>query len=90
MKHTLGGSGSLEGARQRIDAVDREIVALLGKRAALVRQAFRIKASRGEALLDPRREEAMMAVRRRWARAAGLDEAKAEAVMREILRATRS
>jgi len=82
-------SPALQEARERIDEVDRELVALLGRRAELSRRAGRAKAALGAPVLDPAREAALLAERRAWAAEAGLDAEAAEDVFRTILRGSR-
>jgi len=64
-------------------------VALLARRAELSRRAGRAKAALGAPVLDPGREAALMAERRAWAEAAGLDPETAEEAFRAILRGSR-
>jgi len=52
--------------REAIDALDREVVALLGRRARYVEAAARFKGSEGD-VQAPERQRAMLAERRRWA-----------------------
>jgi 3-deoxy-7-phosphoheptulonate synthase/chorismate mutase len=54
------GSHSLDELRKRIDALNREILALLQNRAEVVAQIGRLKRSSGLATYDPTREEAMV------------------------------
>ena len=53
--------GRLALCRERIDAIDRQIVSLLNRRAAVVRVIGEIKKSRGIEVVDPRREEEVLA-----------------------------
>lgn len=80
---------ALEETRERIDEVDRELVALLARRAELSRRAGRAKAALGAPVLDPAREAALLAERRAWADEAGLETEAAEEVFRTILRGSR-
>lgn len=47
---------SLQESRKRIDSIDEQIVALLNRRAAEVRQIGRIKTASGMPLVDAHRE----------------------------------
>ena len=63
---------SLQDVRDACDAIDREILALLGKRMPSVRTAVRFK--RGEAdIMQPDKMPAFMRERREWAADEGLD-----------------
>jgi prephenate dehydrogenase len=64
--------------RARIDELDRELVALLARRAELSRRAARAKAGTGRTIRDPSREVQALADRVAWGARAGLD---ADAVM---------
>lgn len=79
----------LREVRERLDQVDRELVDLLARRAALAQQAASLKARAGQPVPDPPHEEAMLATRRAWARALGLDAEGVEAIFRAILRFSR-
>lgn len=57
--------------RHGIDALDREIVALLGRRAGYVEAAARFKTSESS-VRAPERQKAMLDARRRWAEDEGL------------------
>ena len=83
------GAPELREVRERIDQVDRELVELLARRAALSQQAASIKARAGQPVPDPPREEAMLATRRAWAGELGLDAEAVEAIFRAILRFSR-
>jgi hypothetical protein len=78
---------ALDDVRARLDALDRELVALLKERQALVREALAAKA--GAPFLDPAREAQMMIARRAWAQEEGLDAECIEALFAQVLRATR-
>jgi chorismate mutase/prephenate dehydratase len=53
--------GRLSLCRERIDGIDRRIVALLNRRAAVVRDIGEIKKASGIEVVDPRREEEVLA-----------------------------
>lgn len=63
---------SIGDVRREIDALDREVVALIGRRARYVEAAARFKT--GESgVRAPERQRAMLAERRGWAGEEGLD-----------------
>ncbi|BDU70526.1 hypothetical protein GETHOR_26270 [Geothrix oryzae] len=80
----------LQEARDHIDALDRELVALLARRTELGLRAGRAKAELGLPVHDPEREASQLQARRAWADAAGLDAQGVEEVFRAVLRASRS
>ncbi len=57
---------STEDIRQAIDALDREIVALVGHRARYVEAAAKFKTSESD-VQAPERQRTMIEVRRKWA-----------------------
>lgn len=75
------GPGDLADLRARIDAVDADLVALLGRRFALTRAVGALKASHGLPPRDPAREAAVQA---RLAALAG-DHAVDPALVRQIM-----
>ena len=83
------GSPELRAVREQIDQADRELVELLGRRAELARRAADIKARAGQPVPDPHREEELLASRRAWATALGLDGEGVETIFRAILRFSR-
>lgn len=60
-------------ARDQIDALDRDLLELLGRRAELSLRAARAKAEVGRSIRDPEREERMLAARKEAAASLGLD-----------------
>jgi prephenate dehydrogenase len=82
-------SPALLEARTMIDALDRELVELLARRAELSRRAGKAKAELGVPVLDAGRETALLRERRAWAEAAGLSPDVAEGVFQAVLRASR-
>ncbi len=62
----------MQDIRAAIDSIDREVIALLGRRFAYVRAASKFKTS-ATAVRAPERFRAMLEQRRAWAQAAGLD-----------------
>jgi isochorismate pyruvate lyase len=75
---------SLEDVRREIDRIDREIVALLGRRAHYVDAAARFKTSE-EHVAAPDRLAAMIRARREWAEEAGLDPDVIEDIYRRLV-----
>jgi isochorismate pyruvate lyase len=63
---------SLADVREAIDTLDRELLALLGRRAAYVHAAARFKTD-AASVRAPERVRAMLERRRAWAAAEGLD-----------------
>lgn len=59
MESAETGSRVLE-LRERIDAVDLELVRILNERARLVQEVVAIKAGSGKQLFDPKREEEIL------------------------------
>ena len=80
----------LQEARNHIDALDQELVALLARRTELVLRAGRAKAELGLPVHDPEREGAQLQARRAWADEAHLDAQGVEDVFRAVLRASRT
>lgn len=75
---------SLDEVRREIDAIDREIVALLARRAGYVDAAARFKTSE-QHVAAPDRQAAMLRARREWAAADGLDPDVIEDVYRRLV-----
>ena len=75
---------SLQDVRREIDALDEEIIRLLGRRAAYVHAAARFKTSE-EHVAAPDRQAAMMKVRRGWAEREGLSADVIEDVSRRLV-----
>jgi prephenate dehydrogenase len=82
-------SPELKQTREHIDAVDREIVGLLSRRAQLQERAARAKAALGAPVLDAPREAEMLTARRSWASDAKLDAEGVTDVFRAILTMSR-
>jgi len=74
----------LEDIRAGMDAVDREIVALIARRVEYVRNAAKFKTSAAN-VAAPERVAAVLKSRREWAEAAGLDGAVIEALYRDLV-----
>jgi prephenate dehydrogenase len=83
-------SPALQEARNHIDGLDQELVALLARRAELVLRAGRAKAELNLPVHDPEREATQLQTRRTWAADVGLDAQGVEEVFRAVLRSSRS
>ena len=75
---------SIEDVRQGIDALDREVIARLGRRARYVEAAARFKTGESS-VRAPERQKAMLEVRRRWAEEEGLSPEVIEDVYRTLI-----
>jgi prephenate dehydrogenase len=82
-------SPEIREVRELIDDVDREIVGLLARRALLVRRAGRVKAELGAGVRDAARETQLLAERRMWAEAVGLDADEVAALFQAVVRYSR-
>lgn len=83
-------SEDLQDARELIDAVDRELLSLLERRARLVLRAARAKGALGRGIQDPDREAKLLASRRRWAEDHGLQPEAVESMFQLILEQSRA
>jgi isochorismate pyruvate lyase len=79
-----GQCANLDEIRAGMDAIDREIVALIARRVAYVRAAARFKAS-SASVAAPERVAAVLNTRRGWAEAAGLNGDVVESLYRELV-----
>ena len=75
---------SIEDVRLAIDALDREVVALIGRRARYVEAAARFKTGESS-VRAPERRQAMLGERRRWAEEEGLSPETIEAVYETLV-----
>ncbi len=82
-------SPALREVRDLIDDIDRDLVRVLARRAALGRRARMAKAGLGHGVRDARREDELLAQRRTWAAEQGLDPVAIEGVFEAILRFSR-
>ena len=84
----LEGGIGLPALRQRIDRIDRQLLRLLARRAALAQRVGRIKQQQGLPVFDGKRETAVLrqAVR---ANPGPLSRASVRQIFREILRQSR-
>lgn len=76
---------SLADVRAAIDGIDRDVIALLGRRFEYVKAAARFKRSPDE-VQAVERQRAMLVDRRAWAAAAGLDPDVVEQMYRDLVR----
>ena len=82
-------STALSEARELIDEVDRELLALLDRRARLSRRAAQAKAELGAPVRDARREAELLEARRREASLLGLDAGAVGDIFDAVLRFSR-
>ena len=75
---------SLDEIRAGMDAVDREIVALIARRVNYVRSAAKFKTSSAN-VAAPERVAAVLKTRREWAEAVGLSGDVIEGLYRELV-----
>ena len=79
----------LDELRQRIEALDAELIRLIGERRDLVIEIGRIKAALGLPVLDPTREAAVVRRAAALARDAGGDEEMVRDVLWRIIASAR-
>lgn len=75
---------SLEEIRAGMDAIDREVVALIARRMEYVRNAAKFKTNSVN-VAAPERVAAVLKTRREWAEAAGLSGDVIEGLYRELV-----
>lgn len=75
---------SIEDVRHGIDALDREVIALLGRRARYVEVAAQFKTGESS-VRAPERQRAMLEARRRWADEEGLSPEMIEKLYRTLI-----
>jgi len=75
---------NIEEIRRAIDALDREVISQIGRRARYVEAAARFKNSE-QGVRAPERQREMLAQRRRWAEEAGLDPDVIEGIYRTLV-----
>ncbi len=83
-------ASELQETRGLIDELDEELVGLLARRAQLSRRAAGVKAKKGRAVQDPKREKEVLSQRRGWARDLGLEAAGISGVFEAVMRFSRS
>ena len=74
----------IEDIRQAIDALDREIVGLIGRRSRYVEAAARFKTGESS-VRAPERQQAMLLERRIWAEEENLDPDMIEKMYRDLV-----
>jgi isochorismate pyruvate lyase len=79
-----GQCANLDEIRTGMDAIDREIVALIARRVAYVRAAAAFKTSSAN-VAAPERVAAVLKTRREWAEAAGLNGEVIEGLYRDLV-----
>jgi chorismate mutase-like protein len=79
---------SLALMRAAIDSIDHAILTLVERRLSLVADIFAKKRRAGLPLLDPGREQELLAERRAFAAAIGPDHGLTEAIVRLLLEAS--
>jgi isochorismate pyruvate lyase len=75
---------SLEEIREGMDALDRQIIAILVRRVAYVKAAAKFKTS-AAAVAAPDRVQKVLDTRREWAQEAGLDGDVVRGLYRDIV-----
>lgn len=75
---------NIQDVRQAIDELDREMIALIGRRARYVDAAARFKTGE-HSVRAPERQRKMLAERRRWAEENGLDQDVIEALYQNLI-----
>ncbi|HEX2740848.1 MAG TPA: isochorismate lyase [Rubrobacter sp.] len=75
---------SIEDVRRAIDALDREVISLIDRRARYVEAAASFKTGE-RSVRAPERQQAMLADRRLWAEEAGLDPDVIEEIYRTLV-----
>ena len=81
---TPGDCQNIEDVREAIDALDREIVGLIGRRSRYVEAAARFKTGE-ESVRAPKRQEKMLQERRLWAEEEGLNPDVVERIYRNLV-----
>ncbi len=76
--------GNLDEIRAGMDAIDRELVALISQRVAYVRAAAKFKTSSAN-VAAPERVAAVLKTRREWAESAGLSGDVIEGLYRDLV-----
>jgi isochorismate pyruvate lyase len=79
-----GNCKSIEDMRRSIEALDREIIQLIGRRAGYVEATTRFKTGE-QSFRAPERERTMLEARRRWAEENGLDPGVIEILYRDLV-----
>ncbi len=82
--------GRLDELRQRIGAVDEELIRIIGDRRDLVLEIGRVKSTLGLPVMDPGQEAAVVRKAARRARSLGVDEEMTRDVLWRIIAAARA
>jgi prephenate dehydrogenase len=84
-------SPTLRATRAHIDALDRELLALVARRCELSRRAGGAKRALGyDGVVDAAREAEVIAARREWSKSAGLDPDAVAEVFEAVVRLSRA
>jgi prephenate dehydrogenase len=85
---TLHGEALVElyKTRTHIDAVDRELINLLGRRAKLSMRAGSVKNRMGREIHDPDREAELLEARRLWGQEVDVDQQAIDDIFADVLR----
>lgn len=75
---------SIEEVRREIDALDHEIITLIGRRARYVEATAQFKTSESS-VRAPERQKAMLEQRRQWAEEEGLDPGVVEKIYQTLV-----
>ncbi len=75
----------IEDVRLGIDTIDKQIVALLGKRALYVNEVVKYKKPDKESIIAAKRKEEVIAKRREWAIEHDLDPEVIEVIYRTLI-----
>ncbi len=76
---------ALESCRADLDSLDEELIELFARRLELGLRAAGIKRDAGMSIVDPEREEKVIAQAREWAANAGLSEDEVAEIVRRIV-----
>jgi chorismate mutase / prephenate dehydrogenase len=90
MSDAGAGPARLESVRQRIEAIDRGIVAALAERVRLAHEAATAKRAAGQPTLDPPREAAVVRRAADEARALGLPDEPVREIFWQVIALCRS
>jgi methylmalonyl-CoA/ethylmalonyl-CoA epimerase len=74
--------------RARIDELDRQLIDVLTERLAICREVAQAKEATGASVIQPDRVRNVLATRRQWAHAAGVEAEFAEQIFRVVLAET--
>lgn len=75
----------IDSLRVRIDEIDEQLIALLGRRFVITNEVGQIKANCGIAAVDPDREDAQRKEYARLATSYGVGETLVQAVFRSVI-----